>query len=430
MFKPKCDKPLLLINKYMYSLIYSGGLLHVLDKPVHIDKHQLNQFPFMHLLQDAKYYTDSQLDSCFVLFNGRKEPFFVYVPCGKCVFCRHAKQVDIINRSILETLQYDCPPFFFTLTYNNANLPRNGSKVSYELRYKDVQDFFKRLRHRWDKKKLKHNVRYLVAGEYGHRFHRPHYHVILWNNPYNCNELMPVAAELREDIFLSWRKCDTVGFQFGQCKGGAAPYATKYVTKDCDMTGHYIKPFIHCSNGHGGLGSRYIDSQKDLLRLQPSQNYLEYLDSSGSYQYMFFSKYLQQRLWPSPSRCVPSQYRSLYKQLCELVSLGSALGLQTGGYELCDSVLSLKGVMRNQFIVQKSEHRLIGLCRIYYLKRYERVLSVLLDELSVVPDFDYSYIEKYQQHQDCYLPVNYDELAMQRLKYMQQSEVLLDKSTF
>lgn len=71
------------------------------------------------------------LDSCYCqLSDGRQVPLFMYAACGKCLCCRHSKQVDLVNRAILEGLSYEVPPFFFTLTYDQKNIPSN-----YQLRY-------------------------------------------------------------------------------------------------------------------------------------------------------------------------------------------------------------------------------------------------------------------------------------------------------
>lgn len=314
-YKPRCLEPLLLVNKYCYTLMQHGGVAFV-------DGVQSAVLPPVgELLRSVKVLPEDRLAGYYVVKDGFKEPLIMYVPCTKCELCRHSKQVDLINRSILESLTWDCPPVFFTLTYREADLPcvRVGDKRYEvgELRYKDVQDFFKRLRMRWTRKGLIHDVRYLVAGEYGSRYGRCHYHVIMWNNPYHCSELdFHLFNELKLDVFEAWQHADPPAFDFGQCRGGAAPYATKYVTKPQLTHGHNVKPFIRCSSGsRGGLGSIFLQKFIPYLRSNPSINYLDYTDKDGKYCYMYFSKSITAKVWPSVSKCVPARQRELFRQL-------------------------------------------------------------------------------------------------------------------
>jgi hypothetical protein len=59
---------------------------------------------------------------------------------------------------------------FATLTYSPEFLPEGGT-----LNHRDVQLFLKRLR-----KEIKTPIRYFVAGEYGDKTQRPHYHIIIY----------------------------------------------------------------------------------------------------------------------------------------------------------------------------------------------------------------------------------------------------------
>lgn len=69
---------------------------------------------------------------------------------------------------------------FITLTYNDNNLPLNNS-----LDKRDIQLFFKRLRKNLSNDKNQNNqrIRYIAVGEYGTKFSRPHYHILLFNAP-------------------------------------------------------------------------------------------------------------------------------------------------------------------------------------------------------------------------------------------------------
>ena len=93
----------------------------------------------------------------------------VYLSCGKCIQCLNSRSKSWELRSSLEKLKYE-HACCLTLTYDNEHLPMFG-----KLRYKDVQDFIKRLR-----KDLKVPIKYMCSGEYGGMKTRPHYHLIIF----------------------------------------------------------------------------------------------------------------------------------------------------------------------------------------------------------------------------------------------------------
>lgn len=63
---------------------------------------------------------------------------------------------------------------YLTLTYDDEHLPINGN-----LQKRDVQLFLKRIRKDIEPRKIK----YFACGEYGEKFGRPHYHLIIFGLP-------------------------------------------------------------------------------------------------------------------------------------------------------------------------------------------------------------------------------------------------------
>lgn len=90
------------------------------------------------------------------------------VPCGSCIGCR-ADQARDWSVRILHEVQVNDSAWFVTLTYDEKNLPGNGS-----LRPSDVRKFVRTVRRSGEK------VRYFICGEYGSRTLRPHYHAVLF----------------------------------------------------------------------------------------------------------------------------------------------------------------------------------------------------------------------------------------------------------
>lgn len=93
--------------------------------------------------------------------------------CGQCLPCRISKRRIWAHRIMLEAFdhEFSC---FATLTYNDENLPSDGS-----LDPSHLVLFWKRLR----KKLGQCKIRYFAVGEYGDVSERPHYHAIIFGMP-------------------------------------------------------------------------------------------------------------------------------------------------------------------------------------------------------------------------------------------------------
>lgn len=96
----------------------------------------------------------------------------VLLPCGRCLACRIARSREWAERCLHELDSWK-ESAFVTLTYNDAHIPVSGNLVKAHL-----QGFIKRLREnlRQDGRSL----RYFGCGEYGEKYGRPHYHIILF----------------------------------------------------------------------------------------------------------------------------------------------------------------------------------------------------------------------------------------------------------
>ena len=139
------------------------------------------------------------------LFYESPVAFHTLVPCGHCMGCRLDRARVWADRMLLELKDNDYKALFVTLTYNNASLPvawhvgYNYYDGFYEdveplvldddeewiaaaagapatLSIRDTQLFMKRLRKTFKNRRL----RFFLAGEYGPKTHRPHYHAIIY----------------------------------------------------------------------------------------------------------------------------------------------------------------------------------------------------------------------------------------------------------
>lgn len=114
----------------------------------------------------------------------QKTDVYHYVDCGKCYECISKRKNQWAFRCN-EEFKVSSDVKFVTLTYNNENLPIYGVDI------RDVQLFFKRLRkyisthyQEYDKP-----LKYYCSSEYGTKYNRPHYHMILFNCPLGPMEI-------------------------------------------------------------------------------------------------------------------------------------------------------------------------------------------------------------------------------------------------
>lgn len=171
----------------------------------------------------------------------------IWVPCGKCVFCRKAISKEWGVRIVHELEYYKGNNVFFTLTYDDENLPENGS-----LCKRDVQLFLKRLR----KAIYPEKIKYFYSGEYGDETLRPHYHFLLFGLDQNKKDLI--------------EKCWEKGFidkKLGYVCLRSANYCMKYLSKQTEEYKKFCKdngleiPFRDMSKG---IGKRYALENKEI----------------------------------------------------------------------------------------------------------------------------------------------------------------------
>lgn len=150
-------------------------------------------------------------------------------PCGQCIDCR-------LNRSRIwaircmheaQSNEHNC---VVTLTYADEHLPANRSIVP-----DDAVDFMKRLRSRvdYDRREIYgpwKPIKTYGCAEYGEKFGRPHYHIILFNHafkdakPYGPTPGYYTSALLDE----VWGKGRT---QVMDLTFDSAAYVARYVMK-------------------------------------------------------------------------------------------------------------------------------------------------------------------------------------------------------
>ncbi|QCS36588.1 replication initiator protein [Capybara microvirus Cap3_SP_472] len=212
------------------------------------------------------------------------------VPCGQCLGCRLQRSAEWADRCTLEMEENPEQCWFLTLTYNDENLPyidefTTKKGITYTdtegtwngcLQKKDIQDFLKRLRRRWEYKYSAHNIRTFYCGEYGPQTERPHYHMICFNLPITPDMMTIQKLNWEKDILY---KCDEIEQIWGkgfvvieECNWQACNYVARYITKK--QTGkladeYYaqkgqIPPFVQASL-KPAIGKNYYQENKSKI---------------------------------------------------------------------------------------------------------------------------------------------------------------------
>lgn len=123
---------------------------------------------------------------------------YIYVPCGHCPQCIAVKQMYIVQRVQMESLENHL--FFATLTYNKESLPSITTSTGYSIPYadiSDVQNCFKRLR---KSNAFGRPFRYFAVTERGSTYGRPHVHCLFFVPKYPGDTMLDCLS-LENTIF-------------------------------------------------------------------------------------------------------------------------------------------------------------------------------------------------------------------------------------
>lgn len=185
----------------------------------------------------------------------------ITVDCGKCLNCLSNKAKEYGMRMQQEADRYKSW-YFFTLTYNDLTVPWKNNKLS--LRKDDITKMIKRINK--DVKKRMGEWRYFVAGEYGERTKRPHYHMVAFST-------VPILETVRSnwnygqvDRQIAW-SYKAISYTVG--------YANKKIGMDWDK--RVEKPFNKFSKGigrewiHEAIAKQKINEEHYFIE---TQNYI------------------------------------------------------------------------------------------------------------------------------------------------------------
>lgn len=170
------------------------------------------------------------------------------IPCGNCIGCRLEYSRIWAERAMREASQWK-DNYFITLTYDDDHLPI-GPKGVPTLENDAISDFMKELRIYMKREYDVDNIRFFACSEYGTNGERginPHYHIILFNCPFqDLQERHPIPVDGK----IKWiRQYDSNGqpllysplaakawhhrgtCQIGQVTFESCAYVARYVVK-------------------------------------------------------------------------------------------------------------------------------------------------------------------------------------------------------
>lgn len=185
-------------------------------------------------------------------------------PCGRCVYCKQRRASNWSFR-LQHHMRSNPLCSFVTLTYNTDHVPITAKKRM-SLDKDHIKNFFKRLRQIQLRKDMKlfergiitkyygKKISYYLAGEYGSKYSRPHYHLIL----FNCSP---------DSVIRAWRDPQSnapIGsIYFGGVTPASIGYTLKYISKDSKVPQYKgddrVPEFQRMSKG---IGLSYITDNR------------------------------------------------------------------------------------------------------------------------------------------------------------------------
>lgn len=143
--------------------------------------------------------------SCYYPTHVHDKDGFVRIrPCGSCIGCRLDYSRDWAIRCVHEASMHE-ENCFITLTYNDCNLPADGS-----LDKEELNCFIKALRLLVIDFGIfgcsERRVRYYGCGEYGEKLGRPHYHLLLFGFDFPDKEVLSFEEYKKTGISRLYKK--------------------------------------------------------------------------------------------------------------------------------------------------------------------------------------------------------------------------------
>lgn len=229
-----------------------------------------------------------------------RDQYILQVPCGHCAECQQTLSNQWFFRIFHEWIdiqnQKNGYVYFDTLTYSPEHLPYMDDILPYMphepcFRPSDIRQFIQNLRDRLKSRNA--SFRYFIVSEYGSKYKRPHYHLLLF-----VNGIEPVALSMLIDDIWKYGRTDGVTYK------GAA-YVMNHNVKDNSIesmlvVSNYVCKYIQKSCIYDQTLSSRLDKAMNLLHEQIAPNDDDWLSSPQASRYRSeFKRSIAQRHWQS-----------------------------------------------------------------------------------------------------------------------------------
>lgn len=246
----------------------------------------------------------------------------MHLPCGRCYPCT-TRKVSGWSFRLMQEDKRAYSASFVTLTYNTKYVPIGNCIYCYDEEYiknhpkknkymtlckKCLQSFFKRLRYYEKEERFITNsrnnspIRYYAVGEYGSKYHRPHYHIILFNASVKAIEkAWSINGEPIGDIYHGYVSEASIG------------YCLKYINKPSKIPMHKnddrLKEFSLMSKR---LGDNYINKKTIKWHTSNLENncYLPLKDGKKA----SIPRYYKEKIYKQEQRKAISKFQQLRQE--------------------------------------------------------------------------------------------------------------------
>ena len=281
----------------------------------------------------------------------------ILIPCGHCIGCRLDYSRSWADRMMLE-LETAKKAIFVTLTYSEETLcDLQGDHATYtyfdgvnayaSLCKRDCQLFMKNLRRSFDGQNGKsfRKIRFFLAGEYGPRTQRPHYHAIIFG--LGLDDFPDLEShgrnELGQNYYISMALSDIWSHGFvllSDVSWKTCAYVARYVTKKLSgpMSIEYAErnviPEFSLMSRKPGIGRDYLELHPDCLDMKN----INLSTPEGGLKIQIPKYYYKQLISDSEKNTLrdPERYDKIMKERKEYAEDRMILELQKTGLGFLD----------------------------------------------------------------------------------------------
>lgn len=228
-----------------------------------------------------------------------RDNYILQVPCGHCAECQQTLSNQWFYRMFhewLDIVRFDGYVYFDTLTYSPKNLPHMDEILPYMphipcFRPDDIRKFTQNLRSRLNS--IRASYRYFIVSEYGSKYKRPHYHILLFVKGVDCCKLSAIIDDV-------WKFGRTDGITY---KGAA--YVKNHNVKDNStetmlVVSNYVCKYIQKSCIYDKTLNERLDKAMKIVHEKLFPDVEDWLESPQASRFRAeFKRNIAQRHWQS-----------------------------------------------------------------------------------------------------------------------------------